>query len=108
MKVYLTNAFSINMIQEDVKINFRKITSGTAKQILEDGDFIQAIGHPDTTAIVSSVLGIKLEPNRVTIEFHPTDWLIVAQYRGPRLQPGTTELPENASIEFWLVRIIAQ
>ena len=109
MTTYLTNAFSINMLprREHIVI-FRPIHPTQAeneiKDAIDEGDFVSAIGHASTAAILSKMLGVDIEAQRVNVEFDDKkDILIVAQYRGPRLEEGATELPEGATIEFWSV-----
>lgn len=103
--LYLCNAFSINMLPEHkpVNVHFIPLTLDEARRALEHGEFVNAIGHVDTAHVVGNMLGIPLEANRVSIAVHPGDRLIVAQYSGPRLPEGATELPEDAEIRFWLV-----
>ncbi len=69
-------------------------------------DCISIIGHSDTARVVSRVLGREVAINRQTLVLDEGDELYVAQYSGPRLPEGATELPEGAKIEFWRVRIV--
>ena len=63
-----------------------------------------AVGHADTAEILGSLLGRKLDTNRVSIVLDNVDVkLIVGQYKGPRLPEGTKVLPEGAVIEWWIV-----
>jgi len=64
-----------------------------------------AIGHADTAKVVGDLLGIDLLANRVNISLNPGDNMVVAQYIGPRLQEGATQLPDGARIEFRLVKV---
>lgn len=47
-----------------------------------------------------------MKPNRETMKLDAGDVLVVAQYVGPRLPEGATELPPNARIEYFTVQII--
>lgn len=60
------------------------------KNMVESGDAINFIGHQST----ADLLG--MEANRVTLQAGSGATLIVAQYNGPRLNEGATELPEGA------------
>ncbi|MCD6341097.1 MAG: DUF1874 domain-containing protein, partial [Desulfurococcales archaeon] len=60
----------------------------------------------DIAAIISKQLNIAITPNRITIALQPGDKAIIAQYTGPRLPEGTTTLPDNATIEYFLINII--
>ena len=99
--MYITNAFSINMLSNSAQINFIKISQKTAKEFSRFA--ISAIGHEDTARAVSIMMDTEFRQNRISLEF--TGTLLVAQYRGPRLEEGTTTLPEESKIEFWLVTI---
>lgn len=64
---------------------------------------VSIIGHQDTAAVFSAILGRDLIANRATVRLGPDDRLLVGQYIGPRLPEGATTLPVGASIEWWLV-----
>ncbi len=99
---YLTNAFSINMLaREGRAIRFEPVSVERAAELARDA--VSAIGHADTAAVVSSVLGFPVACNRANVTFAPGDVMLVAQYSGPRLPEGATALPAGARIEFWLV-----
>ena len=106
--LYLTNAFSINMIRQykDVNLNFRSVSLEEA-QYLMFKDYRCVIGHADTARLVGNLLDQTLVPERVSIQLNlgplGDDEVLVAQYTGPRLPEGATELPEGAMIEFYLV-----
>lgn len=105
MGIYLTNAFSINMLKGDVTVSFKRLEKEDVRNMLRTG-FQSAIGHSDLARVVSEMLGITCTPNRINVEIGKNDTLIVAQYIGPRLPEGATTLPENAKIEFWKVEIL--
>lgn len=62
------------------------------KSKVEDGSAINFVGHQST----ADLLG--MEANRVTLQAGAGAILIVAQYDGPRLNEGATELPEGATL----------
>ena len=97
-KTYLSNAFSLNMIDVSAPSNFH-IEPVTPEEIANT-DFISVIGHPDTANVVASILGCRVEFNRCTLTLEQDDILLVAQYKGPRLEEGATKLPDGATIEF--------
>ena len=102
----LTNAFSLNMLPadlDDVNIRIRKVAPSDVPANLES-----VIGHPDTARVAGQILGREVPANRVTVTVEPGDTIYVAQYRGPRLAPGTTELPEGASITFYRVQVVGR
>ena len=105
--LYLSNAFSLNMLDTYLSYNLsvNRINLERVLSLLETTDFICAIGHKDTAAVVGSLLGLQLEANRVNVSLDlGRDQLVVAQYSGPRLPEGTTVLPEGAEIKFYLIQ----
>ena len=103
-KVTLTNAFSINMLHGTTMVDFSEISIEKAKELIASAEeFVCAIGHADTAAVVGGILGVDLEPNRVSVTLDFPEKLIVAQYTGPRLPEGATTLPDGATIKFWEV-----
>jgi hypothetical protein len=102
--IIITNAFSINMLSGTAKVNFEQISTETARTFIKEADdIISAIGHDDTANIVGGILGIEVNPNRMSVQLTSDETLLVAQYTGPRLPEGATTLPEGATINFWLV-----
>lgn len=52
---------------------------------------------------MSGVLGLGVQANRINVQLGDDQRIIVAQYRGPRLPEGATQLPEGATLEFYRV-----
>ena len=101
--MFLANALSLNMVPEqfdNVTMHIQKVAPSDVPANAES-----VIGHPDTARLVGGMLGRDIPANRVTVTVSPGDVVYVAQYRGPRLAPGTTELPLNASITFYRVDV---
>jgi hypothetical protein len=90
--------------QAKALVNVEQISLEEAKTVLANG-FVSAIGHQDTANILSNMLGVVVEVNRVNVVLNDDTTLIVAQYKGPRLPEGSTELPEDARIKFYRVRL---
>ncbi len=63
------------------------------------------IGHQDTAVVVSGLLGFEVACNRVNLKLDEGDTLYVAQYKGPRLPEGATELPAGTQIDFLEVTV---
>lgn len=59
------------------------------------------VGHADTAAIFSEVLGVPVPVARASITLEKGKEALVGQYSGPRLPEGSTTLPEGATIK-WL------
>ena len=100
----VTNAFSINMLSGSTSYRFSQVSLEDAREMLSEGSFDSAVGHPDTAAIFSALLGQHVRCNRVSVS-DPTR-LLVGQYTGPRLPEGASQLPEGASIQWWVVSLI--
>ena len=98
--MYILNAFSLNMIVGNADIEIREITRAMAASLAPA--CVSAVGHADTAAVFSSVLGVTVPCNRATVALKEGDVALVGQYSGPRLPEGATPLPEGAAIK-WLV-----
>lgn len=96
-KIYLSNAFSLNMVPTDGMINI-SVQPIERNQIPSNVESV--VGHPDTARVISNELGFEVKPNRVTLKLDDEDVLYVAQYIGPRLPEGATKLPDGAVIKY--------
>lgn len=105
MKFFVTNAFSINMLDlvgQDV--SFVPVNVRAVKNLLRNEQWESAIGHADIARVVSGLVGTEIPVNRINVSLRKdVTSLIVAQYQGPRLPEGTTKLPEGTVVEFWQV-----
>ena len=97
MKIYLGNAFSGQMIQEDTLIRKVRVTS---EEVAAAAELESCIGHPDTATVVSNILGREVACQRVSISLQKGDVLYVAQVMGGRLPEGCTQLPDGMEIVF--------
>jgi hypothetical protein len=114
MTIYICNSFSLSMLDRATQLAELQegggraptpISVDAAKRILESArsQIVSAVGHADTAAVFSKLLDRPVEVNRVSIKLTPHDMAIVGQYVGPRFPEGATQLPEGATIEWWLV-----
>mgnify|MGYP003591151771 CR=1 FL=1 len=103
--MFILNAFSLNMIVGNADIVVREITRGMAASLADA--CTSAVGHADTAAVFSSVLGVEIPCNRVTVALKDGDVALVGQYSGPRLPEGATTLPEGAAIKWVVVGVHA-
>ena len=99
----ILNAFSLNMIVGNADIEIREITRAMAASLAPA--CVSAVGHADTAAVFSSVLGVTVPCNRVTVALEDGDLALVGQYSGPRLPEGATSLPEGAAIKWMVVEV---
>lgn len=65
-----------------------------------------AVGHADTAALFSALLGRPVEQVRRSVQLGDEDVLLVGQYVGPRLPEGSTTLPAGAAVRWLVVEII--
>ena len=101
--MFLLNAFSLNMIVGNADIEVREISQKVAASLA--ADCVSAVGHADTAAVFSSVLGVEIPCNRVTVALDHCATALVGQYSGPRLPEGATCLPEGATIKWVIVGV---
>lgn len=91
------------MLPGDCSVTFEKIIPYKGEK--GERGFESCIGHADTAAVISNLLGVDLPMNRQSVTLEENETVVVAQYTGPRLPEGATELPEGATITFWQVTI---
>ena len=101
--MFILNAFSLNMIVGDADIAVREISQAVAASLADA--CTSAVGHADTAAVFSSVLGVEIPCNRATVALKEGDVALVGQYSGPRLPEGATTLPEGATIKWMVVAV---
>ena len=103
---YLTNAFSLNMLLcFDSTIRTQEIATEAAAEIVRNDGLISAVGHQDTAAVFSSVLGTHVSMSRITVSLAKGDVILVGQYSGIRLPEGATALPPGSRIRWVRVTI---
>lgn len=95
--IYLGNAFSLQMVEFPATINVREVFP------CDVPDAVSVIGHVDTAAVVSSILGREVPANRASIKLAQGDVLYVAQVMGGRLPEGATTIPAGMEIKFLMV-----
>ena len=105
--IYLTNAFSLNMLKPGcpAEISVRPLTVQEVVDFDKAADLVSAVGHPDTAQVFSAILGFPVEAHRIDVKLGVQGSLIVGQYSGPRLEEGATELPAGAKIKWFLVDV---
>lgn len=107
--IYVTNAFSLNMLGDTIGVNaeIRPCSTDTVKLALavSEGDWTTCFGHDDIARTASVLLGRDIVAQRSTVTLDMDDTVYVLQYSGDRLPEGTTELPANAKIRWFAVDI---
>ncbi|MBK5203881.1 MAG: DUF1874 domain-containing protein [Polaromonas sp.] len=107
----LLNAFSLGMLPVGVtKVTFADVNLDQARSIAARG-FDSAVGHADTAAVMSDLLGVPVATARVSVAipirtYGIAPWqALVGQYLGPRLPEGATSLPNGAVIRWVTVYV---
>ena len=103
--MYILNAFSLNMLVGNADVIVREVSQKVAASLAPA--CVSAVGHADTAAVFSSVLGVEIPCNRATVAIKDGDVALVGQYSGPRLPEGATSLPEGATIKWMVVGVNA-
>lgn len=103
----LANAFSLNMLpKENGKVTIKEIDVIDAVCRL-NSKFKSYIGHQSTASLLSYIFNEDIEVNRESYQFSfKNNKLLVAQYSGPRLEEGTTSLPENAEFRYFEITYV--
>jgi len=100
---FLTNAFSIQMLSGPATVRFDEIDATEVP-----ADVVSAIGHADTAAVLTNMLGFPVPMNRINVTIDENTELYVAQLIGGRLPEGSTTLPEGFSFKFYRVTVMQQ
>ena len=98
--IYVSNAFSLNMLEyHSSKLVITQISKKVFEKPLQ-GEYTSAVGHEQ----IAELLNVPY--NRITLKVKKGDVLYVAQYSGPRLPEGATELPDGATIIYYHIVLI--
>ena len=102
----ILNAFSLSMLGVlPAYISVTEANAEAAAQMLKNG-VESCVGHADTAALFSQILGVEVPANRVNVTLQEGESALVGQYSGPRLPEGCTELPSGAAIRWLVVRLV--
>ena len=100
------NAFSFNMVSDfPMTVDAEEISIEKVRHILSEEGVESAVGHADTAAIFSEVIGMEIPMVRLTVQLTYGDSAIIGQYSGPRLEEGCKVLPHGASIKWLLISL---
>lgn len=104
MKKILVNAFSAQMLNNvtgnGLNVHFKEIVATDIP-----ADVQSAIGHADTAAVLSSLLGFEVPVNRINVSLDSETILYLAQLQGGRLPEGAMTLPDGFNFKFLKVFI---
>lgn len=99
-KVYLGNAFSLQMVADNAIIAKVEVSP---EEIPTEA--VSIIGHADTAAVVGSLLGRNVPCNRASVMLDDEDTLYVAQVVGGRLPEGATTIPDGMELKFYRITV---
>ena len=99
-KVYIGNAFSLQMVADNAIIAKVEVSP---EEIPTEA--VSIIGHADTAAVVSTILGRDVPCNRASVMLSDEDTLYVAQVVGGRLPEGATTIPDGMEIKFYRITV---
>ena len=108
-RVVIANAFSLNMLDLGVGATDLQVCRVPPEyirgEIEEAGGFTSIVGHADTAALFSSLLGLDVAHNRDAFKFEEGTVLFVGELSGGRLPEGATTMPEGVKISWVMVTI---
>ena len=99
-KVYIGNAFSLQMVADNAIIAKVEVSP---EEIPTEA--VSIIGHADTAAVVSTILGREVPCNRESVMLSDEDVLYVAQVVGGRLPEGATTIPDGMELKFYRITV---
>ena len=71
--------------------------------VASGAEIVSVLGHASTQALFEKALGVPIPVNRTSLKLGSGERILVGQYMGPRLPEGATELPEGATLEWWVI-----
>lgn len=108
-RVAIANTFTSKMLDlrgGRIDAQFCPVTPDIIKDYIEEsGSFESFVGHADTAALFSSLLGLDVAHNRAAFKFEEGTVLFVGELSGGRLPEGATTMPEGVKISWVMVTI---
>jgi hypothetical protein len=109
-KLFVSNAFSMNMIASSIADQpfDMQITPVMSPDEFFDGtDVVECLSNQatcDLFNVYSTEHKVVAENNTVSLDYG--DSMLVMQYNGPRLEKGLTSLPAGGTVRFFIVEIV--
>ena len=106
-KCYLTSTFSPMMLGEAKRVRIREIQLGEAKSYLRaNPEFISVVSHENTAEMLSRLLDIPIEFNRVSVQLAYCDMVVVIcpQFRADQAREFTDEEISSVDVRAFVVR----
>jgi hypothetical protein len=79
MAVYVLNALILPVDferYERVTIEIRKASVEEVRRLLQNNQFVSAVGHQATAVLLTQLLGVLVPMNRITVKAQPGDILV--------------------------------
>jgi len=70
------------------RYSYRLMGADEARDWAQRGDFVSAVGYPETAEVLSAVLGVKVPVQRVEVRMQPGDEALVFRLK-TRPEPGS-------------------
>lgn len=110
MKIFLANAFSLNMIEgSEAVVHVSKISAEQAKQLIKDREIESYVGHEATAQLLSLLLGIDVPLNRGNLKVYDGDLIVLTL--ASRLPEGTViksiEDIKNINYQLYYVAVMS-
>ena len=94
VNLYLTNAFSLNMLEKGrAVVNIEEISKDEALKLLKKG-YVSYISHPSTAQVLESMLNMKIDVRREPLKLKSGDTVVVFQIK-KRPSEGQIFTPEE-------------
>lgn len=108
MASYLLNAIPGALIgPSGARLEIRPVDPAVVGTLLGEGKIQSAVGHSDTAAVISTLLGTSCPSARISVPvMEAGDTHFLALYQGPRLPEGTTTLPEGSTLAFYVMKML--
>jgi hypothetical protein len=106
-KIFVSNAFSLSMLTSfPANLRVREVSLEDAKKLLSQSNFVSAVGHQATADVLTRLLGVQVQFNRIQIQLGEGDALIVFQLM-TRLEEGKVlNEDELAKLQFKFLLVI--
>jgi hypothetical protein len=108
-KTIFTTGFNLNMLpswDSMVELEINRLSIQEVIDELAETDWESCVFRDEHAAVLSKMLGMNLQRSRRAIILEPHVSLIVAQYIGPLMRFGETDLPPAGRFSFYEVRRI--
>jgi len=107
-QTFVTNTFSPMMLGEGTAARVQEITIKVAREMVKDtpeGLRVSAVSHELTAPVISALLGVECQANRINVSLDSSDTLIaiIPGFRASVAREFTREEVEEAGARCFLV-----